>query len=208
MFGRVRPLPGAPILPRLHALDAKEFFKVRRQVDEQLASDLMSLHQTQMDRFNAMCRRKSNFKPGDLVWFLRPRTICGSKLSSWWLGPCPVLRRLGNNSYEIEVKPDSFITVHRGQLKAFVHDPSVASPALHQYTLTGEESSELEDGGEAVAPMPGPAPGVAPVRAATSLETQEDEVLPHPGLLPQLPSTTTDSGGLGSWTQRLLGRLK
>lgn len=185
VFGRVRPLPGAPILPRLHAIDAKEFFRRRREIDQKLQVGLTKLHHDQTARFNLQCRRKSCFCAGDLVWVLRPRTIGTNKLKSWWLGPCPIRQRLGDLTYEVEIKPGAFICVHRAQMKAFVHDPGVACPASHQYLLTQDEEDELGEaepqGAMEALGEQEPAEGSAPSTGAIhGLVAEPEPEQPHP----------------------------
>ena len=134
------------VTPRLHAVDAKEFFNRSQRVDREMAQLLNTSHENRTRIFNQKCREKSEFVPGDLVWFLRPPTHATDKLLSWWLGPCPVVERLGGSSYRIEVRPGFFMNTHRSQLKPCFYDKDVLVPALHQFRLTPEDERELVEG--------------------------------------------------------------
>ena len=143
VFGRTRPIPGVPIPPRMQALDAQEFFNRRKLVDEQISTALMAAHKNQAQRFNERLKAKDAFVVGDLVWFLRPRTHATNKLLSWWIGPCPVKDRVGENSYIIEVKPGVEMDVHRQHMKLCFHDPEVLHPPSHLFLLTERDEQEL-----------------------------------------------------------------
>ena len=119
------------------------FFAHRHELEREIAKTLNVAHRNQAQRFNERYKAKEIFALGDLVWFLRPRTHATNKLLSWWIGPCPVLDRLGENSYLIEVKPGVKMTVHRQQLKICLHDKSVWQPPLHQFLLSTTDEQEV-----------------------------------------------------------------
>ena len=67
-------------------------------------------------------------KPGDLVWYLRPRGRTGDKLETWWEGPCKVVARSGEHSYDVKVQEDRVQAVHDSQLKLH-HPDELGEPA-------------------------------------------------------------------------------
>ena len=119
------------------------FFAPRHEVEKEFSHTLNVAHRIQSQQFNERCKAKEIFALGDLVWFLRPRTHATNKLFSWWIGPCPVLDRLGENSYLIEVKPGVKMSVHRQQLKVCLHDKDVWEPPFHQFLLSTSDEQEM-----------------------------------------------------------------
>ena len=122
MFGRDRNLAGAPYELVRECEDSKEFFLRMEELDRLASEALNAQHIAEARRVNAGRSMPPPYHPGDLVWYLRPRGSQVSKLDTWWLGPCKVLRRTGNLSYEIVVKPNVTQDVHLDQLKPYCED--------------------------------------------------------------------------------------
>ena len=48
---------------------------------------------------------------------IRPKTVGGMKLRTWWRGPFRVMRRVGESSYAVRRAPSEELEVHADQLK-------------------------------------------------------------------------------------------
>ena len=48
--------------------------------------------------------------------------MSADKLRSWWIGPCPIRGRVGEDSYLVEVKPGRTVPVHRSHIKEHMED--------------------------------------------------------------------------------------
>ena len=109
-------------------------------VDQKVAATLNDLHQRNAEVVNA---RRKDLKPlevGSLVWYLRPRGRHREKLETYWLGPCPVLERVGNHSYVVELEPGRRQDAHRCQLKEHREDPIGPAVKLYEYRQAKEDN--------------------------------------------------------------------
>lgn len=145
MFGRERNIAGVPYELVRECEGSVDFF-ARIQELERLAADALNAqHKAEAERINARRSKPAPYHPGDLVWYLRPRGSHVSKLDTWWLGPCRVVRRTGDLSYEIAVKPNVMQEVHMDQLKPYWED------VIHG---TGVELFHFSSGYQAMDTMP------------------------------------------------------
>ena len=87
-----------------------------------MAATLNEAHKKEAQRVNASRAIPNPYKVGDWMWLIRPRNSGVSKLDTWWVGPCEVVRRVGSLSYQVMVKPGVLQDVHAQQLKPFVGD--------------------------------------------------------------------------------------
>ena len=71
------------------------------------------------------------YQVGDWVWVLRPKGG-GNKLDTWWVGPACVVRRTGDLSYQVRVKPEVVQDVHMDQLKPYIGD-TLRGSCVHLY---------------------------------------------------------------------------
>ena len=86
------------------------------------------------------------YHPGDKVWWLRPSSTSVSKLDTLWVGPARVVKRVGELSYQIEVRPDVLHDVHHDQLKPFVDDAVDGTPLELFHHTTGFQELDTEPG--------------------------------------------------------------
>jgi hypothetical protein len=90
------------------------------------------MHSKHFEALNKSRKSPSPFQVGQKVWVLRPRGLSADKLQSWWIGPCPIVTRVGEMSYEVEIKPGHVISLHRSQLKEHFDD-DFASEKLEMF---------------------------------------------------------------------------
>jgi hypothetical protein len=134
LYGRERPMAGVPYEPPKVMPDAAAFFKHQREVDAKVAKVLEDLHVKRAEQVNQNRREPPPLKPGDRVWWLRPRSRTGEKLETYWIGPSVVRQRVGEHSYMVEVAEGRTIPVHRCHLKPHVQDELLGKPVkLFQY---------------------------------------------------------------------------
>jgi hypothetical protein len=122
LFGREPLHPGIPFLQSPECADASSFFQRISDLVKKVADILNSLHSKHFDTLNKERKTPSPFQVGQRVWVLRPRGLSADKLQSWWIGPCPIVSRIGEMSYEVEIKPGHVISLHRSQMKQHFDD--------------------------------------------------------------------------------------
>ena len=76
------------------------------------------------------------------MWYRPERQPGTDKLEPMWKGPGLVVSRVGNHSYEVELRPGARQPAHRSQLKPHSEDEFAGMP-LPMYYFTGK-ASELE----------------------------------------------------------------
>ena len=91
-------------------------------VEKQAAARLNATHKEEIAKKNALLTKPAPYAANDWVWVLRPRGSGVSKLDTWWVGPAQVIRRTGDLSYEVRVKPNVVQDLHMDQLKPFIDD--------------------------------------------------------------------------------------
>ena len=123
IFGRPRPMGGIPRPPAAGAERAAEFFFRIQQSQCRVSDVLNQIHKERAKRINAVARNPPVYKVGAIVWVLRPRSPFTPKLLSWWIGPCPLVGRVGERSYVVEIKRHTPMMVHAAQLKPFIPNP-------------------------------------------------------------------------------------
>ena len=139
LYGRHRPYAGVPYDPPRRLEDAVAFFDRQRHVDTKVAQALNALHDVKAAQVNKSRRELDPLAVGTFVWYLRPRGRPGEKLETYWLGPCPVLQRVGDHSYVVELEPGRHQHAHRSQLKPHVADPIGPPVKLYQYRQARED---------------------------------------------------------------------
>ena len=83
-------------------------------------------------------RRDVEYASGDHVWVLRPAG--GDKLASRWTGPHVVVKRVGEDTWDVDVG-NKIRRCHAAQLKKHVAALSGPSWPLHYQRLTPEEDA-------------------------------------------------------------------
>ena len=123
MFGRDRFDAGMPLDLPHECESAVTFFERQKQIDEKVANRLKQMHTEEEKVYNAKHAKKPPFLAGDSVWVLRTRNSPSyGKLDTWWVGPCRVVERVGDQSYRVQVKPTSVMDVHASQMKLYTPD--------------------------------------------------------------------------------------
>ena len=122
VFGRDRNEAGVPYPPLRESENARQFFDRMNQLDHTIADTLNRQHLQTQRRLNASRQRPRKYHPNDIVWVLRTKASLTDKLDSKWIGPARVLERLGEDSYNVLLKPNMTFEVHAAHLKPFVTD--------------------------------------------------------------------------------------
>lgn len=136
LFGRHRPLPRLPYEIPHEALDALDFFQEMERRDQVVAKRLNDLHAKEAERLNQNMPQRAPLHKGDKVWYKRPENS-GDKLDTPWLGPCTVTQRVGEESYEIEVKGGHVICAPRRFLAPYLEDVLTGTTTpLHAHLRT------------------------------------------------------------------------
>ena len=132
MFGRQRSLGNLPYVSPRECEDAQDFFDPMEKTDEEVARVLNGKHVKQLLWLKAGRQKMPVFNVGDTVWYLRPPGT-GTKLSTRWLGPCRITKRVGEHSYEIRVSPTRTMAAHATFLKAHVEDKFMGEPVSRYF---------------------------------------------------------------------------
>ena len=85
--------------------------------------------------------KPKTFVPGEKVWYRRPENS-GGPVDSRWLGPAVVISREGEYSYQIEVKPNRYMSAHRTFLKPHFDDEFSGTPLplfYHRRTVLDDQ---------------------------------------------------------------------
>ena len=121
VFGRERFLAGPPADLDRKCEDASQFCDRMESLVTKMAQDSQAAHLAEAARVNARRSAPQTYHAGDWVWVLRPRLgTSDQKVESWWVGPVPVIRRTGEASYEVELRPGTMHMVHADRLKPSV----------------------------------------------------------------------------------------
>ncbi len=101
--------------------DARQFFNRVESLVTKMSQRLQAAHLAEAARVNARRTEPQAYHAGDWVWVLRPRLgTSDQKVESWWVGPVPVIRRMGEASYEVELRPGTMHMVNAERLKPCV----------------------------------------------------------------------------------------
>ena len=92
------------------------------------------IHAKQNKRFNEGKKDFPIFEVGQKVWYRRPERS-GNKMDTRWIGPGLVLRREGEHSYVLEIKPEVEMSVHVSYLKPYKEDSCLGNPVLYFITV-------------------------------------------------------------------------
>ena len=143
LFGRDRNCAGVPYEPVRECEGARVFFDRMSKVDQLVAKVLNEKHEKDARRVNQSRTKPPPYQPQEWVWVLRPPNT-GTKLETWWVGPMQVVRRVGDQSYQVEIRPGVMHDVHQDQMKPFVED-RVGGPKVDLYHhVTGYKALETQ----------------------------------------------------------------
>ena len=142
LHGRHRPMAGIPHDPVGEAEDAVTYFQRQDEVARKVADWLNRHHEKREQQTNRRRSSMSPLKPGDLVWYLRPRGRTGDKLETWWEGPCKVVAQVAEHSYEVEVREGRVQAVHGSQLKRHFDDELGEPVKMWRFIRTREPLEE------------------------------------------------------------------
>ena len=118
VFGRDRHEAGIPYEIVQECEGANQFFDRMETLDNWVAKQLETIHRQRLRVINASRTAPTPYKVGDWVWALRPRSSPQTgKLDTRWVGPVKVLKRVGDMSYVVGIKPNKTFDVHASHLK-------------------------------------------------------------------------------------------
>ena len=127
MFGRPRNLAALPWTPG-KSEGAHEFFDRMEELDAKIALEREVAHEVIEKRFNERVRGRPPHMVGDYVYYLKPRSVGGVKIATWWLGPYRVLERVSENSYRLKVPNQKPLEAHATQLRPCFKSPEPLTP--------------------------------------------------------------------------------
>ena len=134
LLGRDRPLAGIPYQPLRTCSDALEFFDRVEWMDRKVSNIVNAQHLQVQTRHNAKINPRPKFAEGDYVWHIKPTGVTGHKIQTQWVGPCTVVARRGNDSYDVSTWNNGYKEVHISQLKPFIEDVLIHdSVPLHYF---------------------------------------------------------------------------
>ena len=150
---RARALAAIPYGIVMEAQEPLEYFEHMDFLDKNIAEKLNAEHKKIADSINAHRRTKKPFAVGDWVWHLKPKPIGGMKMATYWDGPCRVLARVGDSSYQLKDTFGKTIDAHVTGLKPYVFEiltgpilnleiPPPAIPAAQSDEREGEWDDE------------------------------------------------------------------
>ena len=76
---------------------------------------------------------------------LRPKTIGGNKLETWWLGPANVIQRVGLSNYKVIHKPGETWDEHIDSMKPYIEDDLIGTGVPLYFHKGTTKSSVLND---------------------------------------------------------------
>jgi hypothetical protein len=127
LFGRDRLQEHLPMPVEHECEDAVAFAERMSHLDGKLKETLDNIHQQREKEQHA----STSFCAGDLCWVIRPRPLGADKTSTWWIGPCPVVQRLSDHTYTVQISPTSTRDCHIAQLKRHFPSADGTSWPLH-----------------------------------------------------------------------------
>ena len=104
LFGRHWIEGGLPIEIPQSSVSAEEFMQKMDDMDRKLCQYYNDKHKKQEISYNKeMHHIRYPYQIGDWVWVLRDPNP--GKMETWWVGPCKVIKRVGEYSYQISTHP-------------------------------------------------------------------------------------------------------
>ena len=88
----------------------------------ELQKKMNEAHEKIARQVNARRKSRGPYKVGEYVWLLKPKSVGGVKLESWWKGPYQVRARVGQASYKLYIPQRGLLEVHADQLKTCMWD--------------------------------------------------------------------------------------
>ena len=144
LFGRERNLAGVPYTIPRECEGAEAFFTRMEGIEREAAAYLNKIHRRESDRVNSQRSDGVVYAEGDWVWVLRPRNSGVSKLDTWWVGPTQIVKRVGERSYQVRVKPSVVQDVHVSDMKPFVGDRVSGSCVELFHHMTGYQAMGVD----------------------------------------------------------------
>lgn len=127
-FGRQRPLAHFPVKITHPCEDAQTFFQRIKAQDVQISTKLQKIQGKRAETTNKHRLEQPPLQIGSKVWY-KPETQPGhDKTDTYWTGPGTVLRRVGEHSYVVKIKPGVETEAHISQLRPHIEDIYVDKP--------------------------------------------------------------------------------
>ena len=147
VFGRDRHEAGLPYEVVHQCEGANQFFDRMEELDNWVAKQLDTLHKQRLRLINAQRKAPTSYSVGDWVWALRPRSSPQTvKLDTRWVGPVKVLKRVGESSYVVGIKPNKSFDIHASHMKpCYEGEYKDKTLDLHFYPSTHEEMGLASD---------------------------------------------------------------
>ncbi len=119
VFGRERPMQGAPYWPRYDAVDSERWIEQRREMLQGVSDRLNDVQERTAGQVNRNRRAPRPLTAGARVWYKPERKEGTDKLEPRWKGPGIVLERVSRDSYILEAAEKgrrTRVAAHRDQL--------------------------------------------------------------------------------------------
>ena len=145
LFGRDRSLGGIPLSTPSVCEDAQTFIQRKKELEKQILDTSNKEHMRLMEYYNAKRKRFETHQLGDKVWLMRPKRT-GDKLETYWVGPCLIIQRTGQHSYEVDIGEGKTRTAHIDQMKKYEQDENTGqSLKIHYYPYKhGDFETDLD----------------------------------------------------------------
>ena len=155
VFGRERALAGLPLEDVHECPTADSFFEQMQEIDEKIAR-LMNDHLAKVAAgVNARRSEGTSYQNGDWVWYIRPKSVGGVKLQTWWQGPFRILSRVGARSYRLRTPQGDEFDAHQDQVKPCVWEqPGSLMARLHFPPLEDDCGFDDDATSSVASPLP------------------------------------------------------
>ncbi len=125
-------------MPEHTAIEAQNWFERQESMRLEVAERLNKLHLKRDRAENARRIPPKTLEAGIKVWYKPERKGGTDKLDTSWKGPGKVLRRMGADSYIIQIKDGSGKTAHRDQLHPYTPDETGTAPSFPLFYFSGK----------------------------------------------------------------------
>ena len=137
VFGRERSLAGLPWEPPRDCPGAQAFFEKMSDIDQKVARLLNEAHEKWASKVNSRRAHGPSYREGDWVWYVRPKSVGGAKLQTWWQGPFKILLRVAEFSFRLRTPQGEEFDVHQDQLKPCIWEDLGPPVSTLQYPSPG-----------------------------------------------------------------------
>lgn len=140
-MGRFRSLGTLPYNPERDCPDAEELLDYMAEMDSSIAKKLKRIQGQEQNNHNQKVRSRIGFQVGDRVLVMKPKSVGGNKIYTWWYDPTEIAAQNGRSSYSVFVLNGGLLDVHLSQLK-FFHEITTDLEG-YRYTTIGMDPRNL-----------------------------------------------------------------